>query len=161
MISESAACSGLRSSRAFHTSATPPPGRSTRWISRSAASASNQWKAWPTVTASTYASVERDALGRPAERCDSAQPPLELGAHLAHRLDRDDVRAARHEQPRQLARAGGEIEHGAPGPQPEQLDDPRDRSGRIVGPAALVHVGGGKAARRRMEVRHDSTGRGR
>ncbi len=47
------------SSRTFHTSASPPPGRSTRWISASAGSASNQWNAWAAVTTS----IERSASG--------------------------------------------------------------------------------------------------
>ena len=142
-------------------SATPPPGRSTRWISRSASSASNQWNAWPDRHGVDGRVRERDALGRAGERLRRRAPAARARPHLAHRLDRDHVRAARHEQPRQLARAGGEVEHGAPGPQRELLDDPRDRRGRIVGPAALVDVGGGEASRRRMQVRHGSTGRGR
>src|SRR4051794_4376662 len=44
------------SSRRFHTIASPPPDLSTRATSARAASASNQWKAWAAVTASTEAS---------------------------------------------------------------------------------------------------------
>ena len=98
---------------------------------------------------------ERDALGRPREHRDRRHAPLQLGAHLAQRLDRDDVRAARDEQPGQLPGARGEVEHGAARAQLELLDDARDRRGRIVGPPALVDVGGGEAARCRMELRHD------
>ena len=48
---------GMRSSRLFHTSATWPPGLSTRAISGSAASWSNQWKACATTTTSTERSL--------------------------------------------------------------------------------------------------------
>ena len=89
MTSESAACSGSRSSRAFQTSASPPPGRSTRWISRSASSASNQWNACADRDRVDAAVGERDPLGGAGERGDRRHAPLELGAHLAHRLDRD------------------------------------------------------------------------
>ena len=44
---------GCRSSRAFQIERDASAGLSTRWISRSASSALNQWNAWPTVTAST------------------------------------------------------------------------------------------------------------
>ena len=57
MISLIAACSAEDSiGRRFHASASAPPGRSTRSISASAAGPSNQWKAWPTVTASALSS---------------------------------------------------------------------------------------------------------
>ena len=48
---------GMRSSRLFHTRATWPPGLSTRAISGSAASWSNQWKACATTTTSTERSL--------------------------------------------------------------------------------------------------------
>jgi hypothetical protein len=41
--------------------------------------------------------VQRNALGRAAEDSDPTHAPLELRAHLAHRLDREHVRAARDE----------------------------------------------------------------
>lgn len=47
---------GSSSTRRFQTSASASPGRRIRWISASAASPSNQWKACATVTASALAS---------------------------------------------------------------------------------------------------------
>ena len=69
MIRSIAAWSAEYSSgRRFQTSASAPPGRRTRWISASAAGPSNQWKAWPTVTASALVVGQRDRLGRAVER---------------------------------------------------------------------------------------------
>ena len=48
---------GSDSSRSFQTSASHPPGRSTRAISARAVSGSNQWKAWAATTASTAPSA--------------------------------------------------------------------------------------------------------
>ena len=50
-------------SRAFQIRPTRPPGRSTRANSAKARSASNQWNAWATVTASRDAIGERECLG--------------------------------------------------------------------------------------------------
>ena len=51
MIFPSRRTQGIRSSRWFHTSATEPPGLSTRTISGTARSKSNQWKhCAPTTT---------------------------------------------------------------------------------------------------------------
>jgi hypothetical protein len=104
---------------------------------------------------------KRDALRSSREREHPRHAPLELCAHLRERLDGDHVRTAREEQPRELAGAGSEVEHGSPGAQVQPLDDALDRRGRIVGPAALVHVGDGEAARGGMQFRHDSTDRDR
>src|SRR4029078_713552 len=49
MIAQTRSTHGTERSRAFHTSANRPPGRSTRWNSSSARRASNQWKAWATA----------------------------------------------------------------------------------------------------------------
>ena len=115
----------------------------------------------PTVTASTEPSCSGMRSAVPPSTATPGTRRSSSARISRHRLDRDHVRAARHEQPRQLARAGGEVEHGAARAQVEPLDDPRDRRGGIVGPPALVDVGGGEAARRRMQLRHGSTGRGR
>ena len=56
------------SSREFQSSASRPPGRSTRAISGSARSRSNQWNAWPTATASTAASGSGSCLGAAGQR---------------------------------------------------------------------------------------------
>ena len=105
--------------------------------------------------------VERDSLRRAAKRRNAGHSPLELGAHLAHRLDREDVRAAWHEQARELARSGGKVEHCLPRAQLEPLDDLLDRGNGIVRPPALVHSGGSEAAGGGMELRHGSRDRGR
>ena len=62
----SSTCSRSESSRRFQTSAIVPPGRSTRAISASAGSGSNQWNACPAVTASTLASSSGSASAVPA-----------------------------------------------------------------------------------------------
>ena len=62
----SSTCSRSESSRRFQTSAIVPPGRSTRAISASAGSGSNQWKACPAATASTLASSSGSASAAPA-----------------------------------------------------------------------------------------------
>ena len=83
--------------------------------------------------------------------------------HRVIRLATDGkhVRAAWDEQPRQLAGAGCQIEHGAAGAKAEPRDDRFDRGDGVVGPSALVDVGRREAPRGRMELRHGSTGRGR
>ncbi|UQS27624.1 hypothetical protein L1857_34905 [Amycolatopsis thermalba] len=50
----------------FHSPATTPPGRSTRAISVSAASTSNQWNAWP---AGTGTPLIGGCAGAYAEHC--------------------------------------------------------------------------------------------
>ena len=56
---------------------------------------------------------KREILGRAVERLAPGQNLLELRAHLRQRLDGDDAGARRNEQPRQLARAGAEVDHGS------------------------------------------------
>ena len=56
LISASPATQPIRSSSTFHSLASTPPGRSTRAISGSARSMSNQCMAWAASTASTLAS---------------------------------------------------------------------------------------------------------
>ena len=47
----------------------------------------------------------------------------------------------RREQPGELAGAGGDVGHHAAGRDPERVDDPADRVGRVRGTSALVGVG--------------------
>src|SRR4029077_18898274 len=62
----SSATQPIESSRMFQSRPNTPPGRSTRAISSSAASLSNQWKAWPTSTASTLSSSSGICSAAPA-----------------------------------------------------------------------------------------------
>ena len=55
--------------------------------------------------------LERDLVGGPAERLRLGHDALEHGPHPRQRLDREHTRESRHELPRQLAGAGGEVEH--------------------------------------------------
>ena len=125
---------GSSSTRRFHRSARRPPGRSTRWISASAAGPSNQWNAWATVTRSTDAVLQRDRLGRAVER---PHRPRQRRAHLLHRLDRDHARPARGERARELAGPRGEVQHRHRARQPQRLQ----RRGRVAGPPELVRLG--------------------
>src|SRR5437773_2706431 len=76
LISASLATQPTRSSSTFHSPASTPPGRSTRAISGSARSMSNQCMAWPARTASRLAS----GSGIP-----SALPGTERTAGIARR----------------------------------------------------------------------------
>ena len=92
MIDHTSSTHGTDRSRAFHTSADRPPGRSTRWNSASAAAASNQWNAWATVMASSDASRERQGLrgrGTPVGHRGGVAP------HPLDRFDGHDPRAGR------------------------------------------------------------------
>ena len=102
------------------------------------------------MTASTLAVGERDRLGGAGERFDARDGPLELRAHRVDRLDGDDARSQRDELARELARARGEVEHVAPGPDAEPLGDPGHRLVRITGPCPLVDLGGGREAGLRL-----------
>src|SRR5206468_12160434 len=61
--------------------------------------------------------AEWERLGQPLEDMCAGNRELELLAHLAHGLHRNDPRAARDEQPRELARPRGQIADDAPGPE--------------------------------------------
>ena len=69
----SCATHGSRSSRVFQTSASRPPGRSTRAISRNAGPWSNQWNAWATATTSALASASGIASAPPSSDVDAGQ----------------------------------------------------------------------------------------
>ena len=62
------------SSRTFQTSATRPPGRSTRAISRSAGPWSNQWNACAAVTTSTLSAASGIASAPPSTAVASGTP---------------------------------------------------------------------------------------
>ena len=91
-------------------SATWPPGLSTRAISGSATSWSNQWNACATTTTST----ERSLAGMSSAVADlGAHLGHALAQHLEHRLvgvGREDRVARVDELAGQLARSGAELE---------------------------------------------------
>ena len=128
-------------SRAFQISPTRPRRRSTRANSPKARSASNQWNAWATVTASR----ERSAIGSASATAATTGTP---GTAATNRRripstgsDREHRRARRHEQSRELARSRCEVEHDAAGPEPEVVDQPGHRVGRVRGTNPFVHLG--------------------
>ena len=137
MIALRRAIHGSRSSREFQTSASRPPGRSTRAISGSALSWSNQWNACADVTTSADAVGERDRLGAPCERVQRRERALELGAHLVERLDRGHAVAERDERTRELPGARAEVDDVAR----LVADEPADGVLRIAGTTALVRAG--------------------
>jgi hypothetical protein len=76
------------SSHRFHTSASTPPGTSTRWISPNAASFANQWNACATVTASTLAVGSGIACAVPswssaAGTCSASSPRISADGSTA------------------------------------------------------------------------------
>ncbi len=99
---------------------------------------------------------EWDRFSGAGERFDAWDHPLELGAHGVDRLDSDDAGPQRDELARELARACGEVEHVASGPDAEPLRDPRHGLVRIARASSLVHLrGGGEAGfRRRVQRAH-------
>jgi hypothetical protein len=83
---------------------------------------------------------QRDVLGPPRKRGHLRKAPHERCTHLLDGLDRDEVRARRHEQARELARSRSEIEDGPSRLDPEHPAQVLDGLGRIAGPAALVDL---------------------
>ena len=83
------------SSSTFHRSPSVPPGRSTRAISARAGGASNQWKAWPTSTASTAPARDRDRLGAAVERRRRRGTRARNSASGSTAIRRGPARAAR------------------------------------------------------------------
>ena len=134
MMRLNSAITGSDSSRSFQMSASMPPGRSTRAISASATGASNQWKAWATVTRSKAAAVagvhHRHAGGGHHEH----------GPHGSRGFERHAAPAGGGELAGELARPRRHVE-----------DDPADElcaSGQegdevdgVTGPGALVDIG--------------------
>ena len=92
MIRLISATQAVRSSRSFHRIASPPPGFSTRAISANAASASNQWKAWATVTTSTDASGSGIASAVPSTTWAVRDGRTRLLAHALDGFDGGDGR---------------------------------------------------------------------
>ena len=119
-----------------------PPGRSTRASSAKARSASNQWNACATVTASSDAVAEGQRLGgagdarrrRGATRCRSSRIPS-TGSTASRR------RRVGDEQRGELAGAGGEVAARHARARAAVLDEPRDRVGRVRGAGPVVGVG--------------------
>ena len=137
MIAESRAIHGSRSSREFQTSASRPPGRSTRAISGSASSWSNQWNACAEVTTSADASGSGIASALPATRVTRpGAPPASSRAHLVERLDRRHAVAERDERARELPRARAEVDDVAR----LVADEPADGLLRIARTSALVRT---------------------
>ena len=144
---------GRQSSRRFQTSAIVPPGRRTRAISASAGSGSNQWKAWPTATASTLASASGSASAVAGHDLRGGREPGEHRPHLGERLDRDHPRAGLEQRPRQLAGAGREVDDDAPRSEREPARRNAIASARIAGPGPLVELRhGAKRVGRRMDL---------
>ena len=85
------------------------PDRSTRANSVSATGASNQWKPCATVIASRVAAGERELLGGRRDQRDAGAHRGEGGAHPVDRLDRDERRAERRQEPGELAGARGDV----------------------------------------------------
>ena len=81
---------------------------------------------------------QRQGFGGPRHERDVRQQPAEGGAHACDRLDREQRRAARLEQPGQLAGAGGDVGERRAGREAKMVDEPRDRVGRIRGPRRFV-----------------------
>ncbi len=128
---------GWLSSRTFQTSATRPPGRSTRAISTSAGPWSNQWNACATVTTSALSAGSGIASAPPSTRGRLGHRRAELIEHLGKRLDRRHAVTQRDERPRQLARAGAEIDDIAR----LLACEPADGILGVAGTRTLVDVG--------------------
>ena len=81
---------------------------------------------------------DRQRFRGPRERGGVGHNEFEHGAHARDRLDRDDRGAARDQLPRELAGAGGDVEHGASRTELELLHQPVDNLTGVAGAAALV-----------------------
>ena len=147
--------SGSSSAHVFQSSAIPPPGR------RCDASLRVRAHVEPVERLPDGDRVDR----RVRQRYRLGDARVDLGVRHARartrraspvRLDRDHLDAEREELARQLAGAGGEVEH-APAGQP--MDDPVDSVLGVEGPGALVASGDRPEAER--VLRHGTTGRGR
>ncbi len=95
---------------------------------------------------------ERQGLRRAVEHLESRQRGGELRAHARDGLDGDDVGPGRHEQARQLAGAGREVEDATPGCDAERGDDVRDRVRGVRRARPLVDLGGAIEALRRHRI---------
>ena len=118
----------------------------------------NQWYAWPTVTASTDASASGIASALPASASASGTTRSSSDAHRVAGLDGDDGRSERDELPRQLARAGGEVENTPPRSDADPVGEPAQRVVGVRRPRALVLLGDRLEAEAVEILRHGSTG---
>ena len=98
--------------------------------------------------------VERDRLGRPVDDL-GIHHTLEDLSHLGDRLDACHAEAARDELPRELARAGSDIDDVSIRFELEHLDDVIERGRGVVGARLLVHLGSPlEAARGRVDAQY-------
>ena len=115
MIRPSRLTHGIRSSRWFQTRESRPRGLSTRAISGSARSWSNQWKACALTTTSYDESPAGISSAGACETRTSGRFLLEDGQHLRVRLGRVHVVAEGDQLLGQLAGAGAELEDASSG----------------------------------------------
>jgi len=118
-----------------------PTAWSQHSISAAASRARNQWNASPTNTASIDASGGRQVLCRSGERLDLGQRSAQQCPHLVGRLYSDHVTGERFEPARQLAGAGGQVEHDAFRSDPQLPDRVCDRRLWVRRPRAVVGSG--------------------
>ena len=141
----SRAWSGSERSRMFQISASEPPGRSTRWISRNGGRDAEPVERLARRSRRRRSVRERDRLGGAVERVDVGERREQLLAHLVDRLDGDHAgrRKGRARGSACRCRRRGRA-RSRPGSSREALDDPRDRLVGIARPAALVRVRGSR-----------------
>ena len=96
-----------------------------------------------------------DRAGREGQRLRGAGHRRDIGlgavqdlAHPLDRLDGDDPRPARREEPGQLAGPGGQVDEPGAGPDDQPVLEPLHRVGRIRRAALLVGVGAAAEPRR-------------
>ena len=111
----------------FQAAIATPRGRSTRAISSSARSTSNQWKACPAQATSALARRQRQFLRRALEDGHAGQLALQHGAQRGVGLDGDERAGELRERARELARARGDVDDVGPVGHVELLE--RDREG--------------------------------
>ena len=98
--------------------------------------------------------VERDRLRRPLDDL-GVDDALEDLPHLGDRLDARHAQTARDELPRELARAGSDVDDVRARLELEHLDDVVERGRRVVGARLLVHLGRRlEAARGRVDAQY-------
>ena len=136
-MSSSVFCTRSSISRLLYRSAIPPPGRRTRCDLGQRAVGIEPVEGLRADDGVDLASWSGMASGGPFQRLD-----LRETRSRCSRISSSGSTAirctARYERARELPGAGGEIEHGAARADPQPLAHPRDRLGRVAGPAALV-----------------------
>ena len=83
---------------------------------------------------------ERDGLRGSIPNVELGERRLQDPAHARHRLDGDERRAERNQQPRELAGSGGEVEHARADADRELGSDEFDRLRRVRRPGSLVRI---------------------